>query len=244
MELFGDAGSVRVLDVDPDLAEGLDATQTAAATRALVAPRISLPWRTQREGWGPADPAGHFGLLIVEGLLLREVELFGIHSAELLAHGDVLRPWDADGEEDLPVPAVVRWTALEPVTVAVLDEPFVRQLGSWPPVVSALARRTVLRAKFMALNDAITNVKRVDVRLLLLFWHLAERWGKVGVETIAMPLPLTHETLAKLVGAARPSVSTALGGLADRELLNRDDGVWHLSRDTENAFGSVTSPSQ
>ena len=95
----------------------------------------------------------------------------------------------------------------------------------------------------MALNDAITNVNGVDTRLLLLFWHLAGRWGKVNPDTIAIPLPLTHGTLAKLVGAARPTVSTALGTLAERELLRRDDGVWHLSRDVEKAFGSTCSAS-
>lgn len=238
------ATSIRLLETDPDLADGLNPEHAEAATRALMAPLVPLPWRTQREGWGPEDPAGHFGLLIVEGLLLREIELLGTHSAELLAQGDLLRPWDADGEEELPVRATVLWTALEPVMVAVLDADFVRRAASWPTVIAALARRAVIRAKFTALNDAITNVKRVDTRLLLLFWHLAERWGRVGVDTISIPLPLTHETLAKIVGAARPSVSTALGALAERDLLRREEGVWQLSRDAERAFGSTSSPSQ
>lgn len=67
--------SVRVLEIDPDLAAGLDPAATAAAKRALVAPRMSLDWRTRAEGWGPADPTGFFGLLVVEGLILREIEL-------------------------------------------------------------------------------------------------------------------------------------------------------------------------
>jgi len=244
MSAPGAATSTRLLEIDPDLADGLDPDQAEAATRTLVAPLVTLPWRTQRDGWGPEDPVGHFGLVIVEGLLLREVELLGTHSAELLAHGDLLRPWDADGEEELPVPANGLWTVLEPVTVAVLDADFVRQAVAWPTVIAALARRAVIRAKFMALNDAITNVNRVDTRLLLLFWHLAERWGKVGVDWIAIPLPLTHDTLAKLVGAARPSVSTALSSLAERGLLCREDGIWRLSRDAEKAFGSTSSASR
>ena len=73
----------------------------------------------------------------------------------------------------------------------------------------------------------------------MLFWHLADRWGRVGPDTISVPLPLTHDTLAKLVGAARPSVTTALGSLSDRELLHRHSGVWRLSRDARKAFGET-----
>lgn len=230
---------VRILEVEPDLAAGLSEEESAAARSELVAPCVSLGWTTQRDVWGPSDPAGHLGLMVIEGILLREVRLLGTPSAELLAHGDILRPWDADGEQDLPVPASVCWTALEPLSVAVLDANFVRRAASWPHVISALIGRTVVRAKFMALNDAITNVRRVDTRLLLLFWHLAGRWGTVRPETIAVSLPLTHEILATLVGAARPSVTTALTSLAERGLLRRDDGVWQLSRDVERSFGSL-----
>jgi CRP/FNR family cyclic AMP-dependent transcriptional regulator len=62
-------------------------------------------------------------------------------------------------------------------------------------------------------------------------------------DTIALPVPLTHATLAKLVGAARPSVTTALSALSKRELLRHDGGVWQLFRDTEKAFGE-TRPGQ
>jgi len=235
------ARRIRVLEADPDLATGLDPAQTVAAERALVVPLVTVDWRTQAEGWGPRDPAGYLGLLVVEGLILREVELLGIHSAELLGFGDLLRPWDADGEEELPVPAHVTWRVLEPVSLAALDPVFVRLAASWPVVLSALARRAVLRAKFMALNDAITNVNRVDTRLLLLFWHLAERWGKVGLDSVLVPLPLSHKTLGKLIGAARPSVTTALSALADRDLLLREEGGWLLSRDVEQAFGPMAA---
>jgi hypothetical protein len=60
------------------------------------------------------------------------------------------------------------------------------------------------------------------------------------MDTITLALPLTHEILAKLVGAARPSVSTALGALAERDLLYREDGLWKLSRDTRKAFGEIS----
>ncbi len=238
MRSGGAGGSIRVLDEDPDLAAGLEAAQVAAATEALVAPCVAIEWRSRGHGWGPSEPEGHFGLLVIDGLFLREIRLLETYAAELLGHGDLLRPWDIDGELSLPVPAEIRWTVLQPATVAVLDVDFVRHAAQWPHVLSNLAARAVIRAKAMALNNLVTNLKLVEVRLLVLFFHLADRWGRVGVEAIAVPLPLTHEILAKLVGAARPSVTTALRSLADRGLLYRQDGTWRLARSATDALAS------
>src|SRR5262249_31512820 len=70
---------------------------------------------------------------------------------------------------------------------------------------------------------SIHSLKRVDTRLLAFFWHLADRFGKVTADGVLIPLPLTHRQLALLVGAQRPSVTSALGALAERELLRRDE---------------------
>ena len=46
---------------------------------------------------------------------------------------------------------------------------------------------------------------------------------------VVVPLALTHRILGQLVGARRPTVSTALGELAERgELVRRVDGSWVL----------------
>ena len=49
-----------------------------------------------------------------------------------------------------------------------------------------------------------------------------------------IPLRLTHEMLAALVAARRPSVTSALGRLADGGLLERRDGGWLLHRAAED----------
>lgn len=144
---------------------------------------------------------------------------------------------DVDGEYTLPVPAEVSWTVLAPCEVAILNSRFVRRAGRWPEVLARLTGRTVGRAKSLALHDAVTNLKHVETRLLVQFWHLAERWGRVGPDGISIPVPLTHEMLAKLVGAARPSVTTGLGRLASRGLLVREsDRGWRLSRRSREAL--------
>ncbi len=65
---------------------------------------------------------------------------------------------------------------------------------------------------------AIVHQARVDVRLHMLLWHLASRWGRVGNEGVSLPLRLTHAVLSELVAARRPTVTSALTQLAKREL--------------------------
>jgi CRP/FNR family cyclic AMP-dependent transcriptional regulator len=230
-------GIVRVLDVDPDLATDLDPETLRSVTAELMAPVVTIEWASHRGRWGPSRPEGHLGLLVVRGLLFREVRLLGTSSAEVLGEGDLLRPWDVDGEYTLPVPAKVYWTVLDSCEVAVLNAEFLRRAGRWPEVLARLTGRGVGRAKSLALHDAVTNLKHVETRLLVQFWHLAERWGRVGPGGISLVLPLTHEMLAKLVGATRPSVTTALGRLAARGLLVRQpDGMWELAREAAEAL--------
>lgn len=70
---------------------------------------------------------------------------------------------------------------------------------------------------------------RLSTRLHLLLWHLADRFGRVLTKGVVLPLPLSHELLAQLVGAQRPSVSRALKELDRAEVIaRRPDGTWWL----------------
>jgi hypothetical protein len=76
-----------------------------------------------------------------------------------------------------------------------------------------------------------------------LFWHLAERWGRVTGDGVIVPLALTHRILGQLVGARRPTVSTALSELAERgELVRRPDGSWLLRGDPPDAESLARKP--
>jgi CRP/FNR family transcriptional regulator, cyclic AMP receptor protein len=48
---------------------------------------------------------------------------------------------------------------------------------------------------------------------------------------VLIPFALTHSTLARLVGARRPSVTSAIGELAKDGLLERTDDGWLLRGD-------------
>jgi CRP/FNR family transcriptional regulator, cyclic AMP receptor protein len=219
---------VRVLDVDPELGYQLDDENRAAARRYAVAELRTLdpgPWP---EADRPPADNGSLGLLVLDGLLAHELQLGNGQCSELLGEGDVLRPWDDDRGQSIPG-WTTTWRVLEPTRLAVLDHRFAVVAGRWPALVDVILRRSVLRARSLAFHRAVTHLTRVDERLLLTLWFLAERWGRVGPEGVVLPLRLTHQMLAGLVGAQRPSVTTALGELTAAGLVQRrDDGSWLL----------------
>ena len=112
-------------------------------------------------------------------------------------------------------------TLLSPSSFAVLDRRFAAELARWPEVTAALFDRLSERSLRLATTQAISQLTRVDRRLKALLWHLAERWGRVSGDGVVVPLALTHRILGQLVGARRPTVSTALGELAERGELTR-----------------------
>lgn len=220
---------VRLLEEDPELAAELDPTSASLATRhAIAAVETIAPGR-----WEPPRPpavGGHgaLGLLVLDGVLMRDVAFARAACTELLGRGDVLRPWDWEREVMTVRPAVA-WTALQPVRIAILDRRVSAVLGRWPELVAALLARATRRATQLATAQAAGHLTRVDARLELLFWGLADRWGRVGHDGVVLELPLTHQVLGRLVGAKRPSVTTALSDLARRGVIERRaDGAWLL----------------
>ncbi|MCP9490356.1 MAG: helix-turn-helix domain-containing protein [Solirubrobacteraceae bacterium MAG38_C4-C5] len=169
------------------------------------------------------------GLLVIEGLLTRQIRVARRRSLELLGHGDVLRPWQPDNDEYAIVPSEAQWRVVEPARLAVLDRHFSQAVAGWPELVAAIMGRVAQRARSLAVRLAIAQIPQLPSHLLLMLWHLADRWGKVGRGGVALPLRLSHAMLADLVSAQRPSVSNALRALREKELVRQaSDGTWHL----------------
>lgn len=211
-----------LLDADPDLGAGLGADELGEAYRRAIAPALDL----EPPIWDPSTlravaDEGWLGLLLIDGLMTRRVTVGKRRACELFGPGDVIRPWDTDGEYD-PLPIAVDWQVLKTVRLAVLDTAFMVRIARWPSISSRIVGRVAQRARYLALTQAVTHLPRASSRLLILFWLLAERWGKVGPDGVHIPLPLTHEVLATLVGAQRPTVTLALQRLARAGLLIRE----------------------
>ncbi|MGI8711856.1 MAG: helix-turn-helix domain-containing protein [Solirubrobacteraceae bacterium] len=216
-----------VLREDPDLAEAIDPARRERAIGACVARSVWIP----RGRWSVSRVEGlseGIGLLVLQGLLLRSVGIEGRFGAELLGEGDLLRPWQ--GEDAQPTLTLTTgWRVLAPARVALLDEAAARRFADFPELTGRLVARALDRARNLAINMAIVHQARVNTRLQMLFWHLADRWGRVRSEGVILPLALTHTVLADLVAARRPTVTTALTELARQRLVLPTSDGWLLS---------------
>jgi CRP/FNR family transcriptional regulator, cyclic AMP receptor protein len=227
--LFDAPGEViRILDADREFGYGLSGEDLERA-RHLATARTEV---VDRGPWAPLangeDHAGRLGLLVIEGLVIRKLTLANTGFCEVLGRGDVLRPWNEDcGFTVAEVDA--DWTVLEPLRLAVLDHRFAAVAGRWPSMMDVIFSRLVQRSRSLALQLAITHLTRVDVRLLVALWFMAERWGHVTSDGVVVPIRVTHKMLADMVGARRPSVTSALAHLApDGLAARRSDGAWLL----------------
>jgi CRP/FNR family cyclic AMP-dependent transcriptional regulator len=219
-----------LLEAEPELGARLTSTeQDDAKTLRVIELRIDPgPWAYEDAGGGVDLGGGPLGFLVLRGVLMRQVELAGTCAGEVLTDGDFALDTPA---EDGFVPDTSSWVALTPARIAIVDRRVLRRAARWPGLVETLLARSGERAYRLGRMQAIAQLPRVDGRVLALLWHLAERLGRVGADGVVLPLSLTHETLGRLVGARRPTVSLALKDLATQGLVTRrDDGGWQLSR--------------
>jgi CRP-like cAMP-binding protein len=218
-----------VLLEDPELGEAIPEADRARAVEACVARTARLP----AGRWAPRGDSAlqdGIGLLVLEGLLIRRVGIDGRFGAELLGEGDLLRPWQ--GEDAAPtLSRTTGWRVLHPSRVAVLDAAVERRFSAFPSLTGRLVGRALERARCLAVNMAIVHQARVNVRLHMLLWHLADRWGRVGVDGVILPLHLTHTVLADLVAARRPTVTSSLTELSRSGLVISTGEGWLLTGD-------------
>lgn len=218
---------MQLLDCDPRLAEGLSAEEGAAAAGSLPVQAAMLKKGSWDPGTGTPEP-GHLGHLVCGGVLVRRVEVDRGRSVELLGRGDLLRPW----QEDASSFCRDSWEVLEPTTLVVLGPAVARGLARWPAITANLVARGVNRSRASAAAAAISSIVGIEERLLILLWHLAERWGEPAKGGIRIPIGIPHRLLAELVGARRPSVTTALANLQeDGRLVVAANGCWVLRGD-------------
>jgi CRP/FNR family transcriptional regulator, cyclic AMP receptor protein len=217
-----------LLDLDPDLGEHLPARRFGIARAEILSPVLEWPRGEAPVGTGVDEPDSTLGLLIVSGLITRRVTVVGRRCVELLGPGDVFRPWQAD-DGHMVAPLAASLQVLEPARLAVIDRATTLRLAFWPEVLSVLVGRLIGRSRALAGNLALTQVPRVEDRVLVALWHLADRFGRVTPEGVVLPLALSHELVGALVGAQRQTVTTAAGRLAERGLVRRRaDHGWLL----------------
>jgi CRP/FNR family cyclic AMP-dependent transcriptional regulator len=207
---------LKVLAADPDLAAQLHGARRVEAAERLVARTLYSRTGTLPDSFfGLSGPNG-LGLLLLDGIIARELLLSDNISIELLGAGDLVQECRADDPGRL-VRSQVRWTVIEPARFAVLTSGFAARMTAYPEINATLMARLVERSHRVGVTLAIAQLNGVDRRALALFWHLAERWGRITGAGVELPLRLPHRIIAQLTQL------TARGAIARRE-----DGGWIL----------------
>jgi len=230
----------QILADDPELSGGLTGERLENAVRDCVVGTCSC-----RSGpWSPPDEIGDMrfgvGLLILGGLIVRRVGVAGRFGAELLGEGDLMNPFHPH-DMGSSLPRTGKWRVLQDAQMAILDSEFVLRATRYPEVVSALLARALKRSRHIATNMAIVQQPRIDLRLHMLFWELADRSGIVRQDGVHVPMPLTHATLSDLVAARRPTVTKALGELAQRGAVIWTGSDWLLPGEPPSELDDVGS---
>jgi CRP/FNR family transcriptional regulator, cyclic AMP receptor protein len=214
-----------LLDVDADLADAFDPRSRMVVRQVATAALIEVPAGSDCPDAATFGEAA-LGMLLVDGLIALEVQVGDRTATELLGPGDLLQA-QPPAVDHLLARLVTR-RALTRCRMAILDAEFVDRMRPWPQIILTLLHRAEKRAVELNVQRAITSHPSLEVRLALLLWHLAARWGRVESAGVHLELPLTHALLGHLVGAERPSVSRSLARLAAQDLVCGGARDWHL----------------
>jgi len=223
---------------DPELAQLLTEPRLARARRECLARIIHVPAGPWTPDAPERDTGSGIGVLVLDGLLARRVGLDGRFGAEILGPGDLLRPWQREDAEPT-LPHAGGWRVLQASRLAVLDGAFSVRAAPYHELTAALVGRAIRRSRHLAVNMAIVTQPRVDVRLHMLFWELADRWGTVHRDGVHVRARLTHAILGALIAARRPSVTKALKELREREAVRWTGSDWVVRGRPSGELGEI-----
>ena len=220
-----------LLALDPELGRLLSAERHARA-------RVELHARVLRRKPGPwlvdgtaAEADAYVRLLILDGVVARDVSLEDVISTELLGSGDVIRPGTA-GDADRLLGDQTSWSVLAECRVAVIDERCAQTLSAYPEVTTVLLERLERRRSQTAGESA--GDRRAHPRGSSAAGDaLATRRAVGPRDRRRRPAPAGHlaPPARPARGCTRPTISTAAAELARQGLLRRrDDGASAAAR--------------
>lgn len=215
--------AITLLELEPDLRRLLAPEQRAAAEQFLL-PLVIVEKNSDVSA--VIKEAHAFGALVLDGLLVQSVQL-GDHETLRLIGPGALAPVEphADG---LPGPrSDIR--AADHTCLVLLGKAFLIATQRWPQLVVCLHERMLAQSAHLTEQLAISQLPRVEHRIVAMLKLLAESWGKVTPVGIRVELPLTHEVLGGLIGARRPTVSLALKALAEQKSVVRNKKGWLIT---------------
>ena len=232
---------IRLLDAEPDFVAQLGEQERDQVARHLLLPTVTVdagPWDVRALDSAHGVEGKALGFLVLEGVIAMKVAVAGRTCTRLILAQDLLL---LDGVEDDVLPLRWSWAAIERATLVVFDQRLMVVTRRWPSLMTAIINRGALQARHALLQQAISQLPRVEDRLLGLLWAVADRRGVVRGSQIRIDLAITHETFAELIGARRPTVSLGLKKLAEDGLVSQDSRGWLIARDSLDNFRASLS---
>jgi CRP/FNR family transcriptional regulator, cyclic AMP receptor protein len=214
---------IRLLDAEPGIGQFLSEEEREGARR-IVLPTHTLP-KGDVDMCALLEEMGSFAAIVLEGMLLQRLRLAGHVGLRLLGPGDVM---SLTKEPRSMLLSYADCQAVSKIRVALLGGEVLAGAQRWPRLFAGVHVRVAEQADRLAAQLVICQLSRVDQRLLAILWLLAESWGHVTSSGTFLPVTLTHDLLGGLVGARRSTVTLALGELAERGAIIRQDGGWLL----------------
>jgi CRP/FNR family transcriptional regulator, cyclic AMP receptor protein len=136
-------------------------------------------------------------------MILMRIDAGSRSHIEMLGEGDVVSPWVGKGR-DLSSPPVLTTSVVSPARVALLDRRFAPRTARWPEIHAALIQRCIERSRRLSLQSAINALPRIQERVEVTLWALADRFGRVTPDGVVVELPISHSQPADIVAAQRP----------------------------------------
>ncbi len=232
----GTPGGIRLLEADPSLGEGLSPEHLTQVQRYAKVPAVHLEeglWSLDELAEAAGVHGRVRGFLVFAGCVTMSVELGERTCLRLLTCGEVVL---LDGMETDSLPLRWGWSAIGDVSLALFDDRLMVIGNRWPALLSNVLQRAAQQTRHSLLQQAISQLPRVEDRLLALFWTVADRNGTVRADGIWVELPITHETLAQMVGARRPTISLGLRHLEEAGQLRAEPGGWLLDHASIERF--------
>ena len=191
------ARGVRLLVADPELAEDLAPEQVEQARRQVVLPCVELeagPVSIDALREVPGVEGDIFGFQVLSGSLISNLQMAGRRCARMICAGACVL---TDGPVSEAIPASLAWEVLHPARLAIFDRRLLTVMHRWPKILGAILRRAAQQPREALMQQAISQLPRVEDRLLALFWAIADRQGVVRPDGIWVQMSVTHDTLAR-----------------------------------------------
>ena len=196
-----------------------------STTLSQAVVNLGAPLTDIDEGQSLTIPEGCRGFVVVSGHLAGRVAVYGGTGVELAGPGDVILVDERDATDD---PRVV-FSGVDACQVAWIQDKSWRAMLRHPAWSKALIEAQAQRADHLRALQAASTLTRVDDRILGAMWLLAERFGHVTADGTVVGIPLAHRLIGELIGARRPTVTTAVSKLTAEGYLSRcRRGRWLL----------------